>query len=124
MNDEIRHAVEGQELELYFQPQIDMISGAIIGAEALLRWNHRARGLLAPAAFLAALESHSLASQVGDWIVDEACRHVAIWRRSGLPSARVSVNLFAGQLRAGNLSHVVRDALRRHQLPPESLSSR
>lgn len=121
MNDEIRHAVEGQELELYFQPQIDMISGAIIGAEALLRWNHRARGLLAPAAFLAALESHSLASQVGDWIVDEACRHVAIWRRSGLPSARVSVNLFAGQLRAGNLSHVVRDALRRHQLPPESL---
>ncbi|MGE0282284.1 MAG: putative bifunctional diguanylate cyclase/phosphodiesterase [Rhizobiaceae bacterium] len=121
MNDEIRHAVEGQELELYFQPQIDMTSGAIIGAEALLRWNHHARGLLAPAAFLAALESHSLAPQVGDWIIDEACRHVAIWRRSGLLSARVSVNLFAGQLRAGNLVQVVRDALRRHQLPPESL---
>jgi len=121
MNDEIRHAVEGQELELYFQPQVDMTSGAIIGAEALLRWNHRARGLLAPATFLAALESHSLAPQVGDWIIDEACRHVAIWRRSGLKSARVSVNLFAGQLRAGNLAQVVRDALRRYQLPPESL---
>ncbi len=121
MNDEIRHAVEGQELELFFQPQIDMTSGAIIGAEALLRWNHRARGVLAPAAFLAALESHSLSAQVGDWIIDEACQHVATWRRSGLLSARVSVNLFAGQLRAGNLPDVVRDTLRRYQLPPESL---
>jgi len=121
INDEIRHAVEGRELQLYFQPQVDMASGAIIGAEALLRWNHRARGVLVPAAFLAALESHSLAPQVGDWIIDEACRHVAIWRRSGLPSARVSVNLFAGQLRAGNLVEVVRDALRRHQLSPEAL---
>jgi diguanylate cyclase (GGDEF)-like protein/PAS domain S-box-containing protein len=121
MNDEIRYAVEGRELELFFQPQIDMASGAIIGAEALLRWNHRARGVLAPAAFLAALESHSLAAQVGDWIIDDACRNVAVWRRAGLLSARVSVNLFAGQLRAGNLPGVVNDALRRHQLPPESL---
>ena len=121
MNDEIRHAVEDREFELYFQPQVDLNTGAIVGAEALLRWNHRTRGVLAPAAFLAALEAHTLSAQVGDWIIDEACRQVASWRRSRLPSARVSVNLFAGQLGAGNLPEIVRDALKRHKLPPESL---
>lgn len=121
MNDEIRHAVEGRELELYFQPQVDLNSGAIVGAEALLRWNHRTRGLLAPGAFLAALEAHTLSAQVGDWIIDEACRQVAAWRRSKLPSARVSVNLFAGQLGVGNLPEIIHAALKRHNLPPESL---
>ena len=121
MNAEIMHAVEGMELELHFQPQLDLASGAILGAEALLRWNHSERGQLAPPAFLSALEAHSLAPEVGDWILDEACRQLALWRRTHLPAARVSVNLFAGQLRAGNLLEVVRATLRRHDLPAESL---
>lgn len=120
MNEEIVHAVEGQELELHFQPQVDMESGAIVGGEALLRWRHSERGILAPATFLAALESHSLAPEVGEWILDEACRNAARWRRFGT-EARVSVNLFAGQLRGDDLADVVAATLRRHALPPESL---
>jgi len=121
MYDDIRRAVAEQELELHFQPQVTMPEGQVVGAEALLRWRHPKRGLLLPGAFLPALESHSLSTQVGDWIIDEACRQVAFWRRSGLPSARVSVNLFSGQLRAAGLPKLVMEALRRHNLPPESL---
>ena len=121
MNDEIRQAVRFGELELYYQPQVDLASGAVIGAEALLRWNHPMRGLLAPAAFLSALENHSLSGEVGNWIIDQACSEVAQWRSGPLPSARVAVNLFAGQLTEGNLPDIAHSALRRHNLPPEAL---
>ncbi|RJG43387.1 EAL domain-containing protein [Mesorhizobium sp. DCY119] len=121
MKDELLQAVSAGELVLHYQPQIDLESGAVFGAEALLRWNHPTRGLLFPATFLSVLESHSLALQVGCWILDEACRQAAEWRSTGLPEMRIAANLFSAQVNAGNLAQVVTETLDRHGLPPEAL---
>ncbi len=121
MKDELLQAVSAGELVLHYQPQIDLESGALFGAEALLRWNHPTRGLLLPATFLSVLESHSLALQVGCWILDEACRQAAEWRSSGLQDMRIAANLFSAQINAGNLAQVVTETLERHGLPPEAL---
>lgn len=121
MRDELLRAIGEGELVLHYQPQVNIDCGEIIGAEALLRWNHPTRGMLLPSAFLEALESHSLALQVGCWIIDEACRQAVAWRNMGLPGLRMSVNLFAAQVNAGNLADVVDEALERHGMPPEAL---
>ena len=121
LEDEVGQAAALGQLELHYQPQVDLRrGGALVGAEALLRWRHPVRGLLSPAAFLAALETGPLARVVGDWVIDEGCRQAAAWHRQGR-SLRVGVNLFAEQLGAGGLEGTVRDALARWALPPELL---
>ncbi|MBY8821615.1 putative bifunctional diguanylate cyclase/phosphodiesterase [Sphingomonas colocasiae] len=119
--DELRDAFKGRQFELHFQPQIGLADRRLIGAEALLRWRHPTRGLLYPQSFLSVLETHALAVEVGSWVIDEACRCLASWRRMGIPARRISVNLFAAQLRAGPLVDVINDALTRHELAPEDL---
>jgi diguanylate cyclase (GGDEF)-like protein/PAS domain S-box-containing protein len=114
--DELRYAFTDRQLELHFQPQISLATGRLIGAEALLRWRHPTRGLLYPMAFLPVLETHALAFEAGCWVLDEACRALAGWRRAGLPPIRMGVNLFAAQLRAGTLVEVIEGTLARHQL--------
>nr|WP_237182417.1 EAL domain-containing protein [Roseomonas marmotae] len=118
--EEIGRAAREGEFELHYQPQIRLADGALVGAEALLRWRHPLRGLLPPAAFLEALEASPQAVAVGDWIIDEACRQASEWRRAGL-ELRIGVNLFGGQLRAGDLAGRIGAALARRGLPPEAL---
>jgi diguanylate cyclase (GGDEF)-like protein/PAS domain S-box-containing protein len=118
---ELRRATDQGEWELFYQPQMRLDDGALIGAEALLRWRHPTRGLLTPAAFLGVLEGHPVAYEVGSWVVDEACRQLAAWRRSGWDVPRVSVNLFAAQFSAGTVEQVIRAALERHALHPDDL---
>jgi diguanylate cyclase (GGDEF)-like protein/PAS domain S-box-containing protein len=120
LEEEIGQAAERGEFVLHYQPQVHLADGRLIGAEALLRWRHPRRGLLAPAAFLEALESSRHAQDVGDWIIDEACRQAAEWRRAGL-SLRVGANLFSEQLRVGGLDAAVGAALARWDLPAEAL---
>ncbi|TXN25049.1 EAL domain-containing protein [Methylobacterium sp. WL9] len=119
--DRLRIAVELGELELHYQPQVDIETGRICGSEALIRWRHPERGLLLPGEFLPAIEASVLALSVGWWTIDEACRQTAAWRASGLPAARVAVNLFGAQLRAGTLDAVVAEALERHGLAPADI---
>lgn len=121
LSAELRMAFEAGELELFYQPQIRLRDGQVVGAEALLRWNHPQRGVIAPSAFLAVLETSALADAVGDWTIDEACRQLALWREQGVCIARVAVNLFTAQLRSGNLSGTVKAALSRHNLEPQQL---
>ncbi|KQO54546.1 diguanylate cyclase [Methylobacterium sp. Leaf85] len=121
LHDELTRAVERAELVLHYQPQVELDSGQVIGAEALLRWQHPTRGLLLPAAFIDALEAHPLAASIGRWIVDDACRQSALWRALGLPPLRVAVNLFGAHLRTGRLAREVIGALERHALPPSLL---
>lgn len=120
-DSELHRAFAQREFELYYQPQIRFADEKLVGAEALIRWRHPERGLLAPAAFLPALESSSLAADVGDWILDTACAQASDWRRSAAPGFRVGVNLFAAQFRSGDLYVKTLAALERHQLPPAAL---
>ncbi|MET0357157.1 MAG: EAL domain-containing protein, partial [Cellvibrio sp.] len=118
---ELHRAIDEGEFLLFYQPQIDLTYGTLTGAEALLRWHHPERGLLAPANFLTALEGGPLAATVGRWVLDEACSQAAYWRRHGAPSFRMGVNLIGAQFRVGDLYKEVMETLERHGLPPEAL---
>ncbi|SCM77632.1 putative signal transduction protein [uncultured Pleomorphomonas sp.] len=118
---EIHRAVKEGEFLLVYQPQIRLSDGALTGAEALIRWRHPIRGLLTPAAFLPALERGPLAATVGSWVLDEACAQAALWRRNGMETFRMGVNLFAAQLRGSDFATEVIDTLEKHGLPPSSL---
>nr|WP_294839460.1 EAL domain-containing protein [uncultured Methylotenera sp.] len=118
---ELHRAVDEGEFLLFYQPQVNLITGEISGAEALLRWYHPERGILSPIAFLPALERGTLAATVGTWVLDEACSQAAYWRRNGAPKLRMGVNLFGAQFHVGNLVHEVISALERHGLPPDAL---
>lgn len=118
---ELHRAVHEGEFVLFYQPQIRLDGGALTGAEALIRWQHPQRGLLAPAAFLQALESGPLAVTASLWVLDEACAQAARWRRAGAKDFRMGVNLCGAQFRAGRLVDEVVQALNRHGLPPQAL---
>lgn len=118
---EIHRAVKEGEFLLVYQPQVRLDDGSLTGAEALIRWRHPERGLLAPAAFLPALERGPLAATVGSWVLDQACAQAALWRRSGLRAFRMGVNLFSAQFLVGDLAAEVVEILDRHGLPPSSL---
>lgn len=118
---ELHRAVQTGEFVLFYQPQIRLADGALVGAEALIRWRHPQRGLLSPAAFLPALEQGPLAATTGEWILDEACAQAARWRRAGLTDFRMGVNLFGAQFRVGDLAANVMASLQRHGLPSHAL---
>ncbi|MFK5597657.1 putative bifunctional diguanylate cyclase/phosphodiesterase [Methylobacterium sp. HMF5984] len=121
LQDALLDGLAAGEVALHYQPQIELATGRLRGVEALIRWNHPTRGLLAPAEFLPAIEASTLATRFGQWCLDEACRQAAAWRKAGLPRIGVAVNLFDAQIRAGTLAEVVIQALARHRLPPEIL---
>ena len=118
---ELRQALGREELEVWYQPQICLATGALAGLEALLRWRHPKLGLLAPYAFLGVLAESVIAEEVGDWILEQACKAAGEWTRAGLADTRVAVNLFSAQLRSGRLFASVTSALERHQLAPAQL---
>ncbi|MEI7611280.1 MAG: EAL domain-containing protein [Betaproteobacteria bacterium] len=95
--EHIRHALSANEFVLYYQPKVNMRTGEIIGAEALIRWQHPVRGLLAPGLFLPVVENHPLAVDIGQWVIDTALTQMERWKTDGLQIA-VSVNVSARQL--------------------------
>lgn len=121
IRNSLRKALERGEFVLHYQPQIDLETMAVTGAEALLRWNHPVFGMVAPLRFIPIAEDSGLIVPIGDWVIEEACRQMAAWRREGLPPLTVAVNLSAVQFRRGNLEKVVRQALSASGLPPENL---
>ncbi|MCB8835839.1 bifunctional diguanylate cyclase/phosphodiesterase [Aurantimonas sp. VKM B-3413] len=118
---ELRLAYERGEFELFYQPQVRLADGALLGAEALLRWRHPTLGMLAPASFLPTLDAGPLAASVGNWVLTKACEQGAHWRRHGAPAFRVGVNLFGAQFRTDSLSERVRSVLVATGLPPTAL---
>jgi diguanylate cyclase (GGDEF)-like protein/PAS domain S-box-containing protein len=118
---ELRRACSNDEFILYFQPQMRASDGAVVGAEALLRWRHPQRGILAPGAFIDALAESPIALGLGRWIMQTACANAARWRAMDLPPIRVGVNLFPAQFHDGTLLKDVEAALLQHGLPPAAL---
>ena len=117
----LRLAIDRHELELNFQPVVDVSRGLLVGAEALLRWRNPEIGLVAPARFIPVLESSDLASEIGLWVLNAACGETRRWRDEGLGDLYVAVNVSARQLRDANLVASVERTLRRHRLPAEAL---
>ncbi len=118
---ELRSALEEQQLRLYFQPKIDMQSGIITGAEALLRWEHPTRGLVPPDEFIPLAEQSGLIIPIGIWVLREACRQTRIWHEKGHHPFQMAVNLSSMQFRRGDIVETVQKALEDHALTPESL---
>ena len=111
LGNDLRRALERGELLLYYQPQAEIASGEIVGAEALVRWQHPKLGLVPPADFIPLAEEIGLIGRLGDWVLNEACRQAVAWQRSGLPHIPVAVNLSALQLRSADFLDSVRRAL-------------
>jgi len=100
LENQLRRALEHGEFELHYQPKVELASGRLIGAEALLRWNDPRNGLTAPARFIPILEETGLIHEVGRWVIHTAIDDYLGWRAAGLPAVRVAVNLSPRQLRS------------------------
>jgi len=103
----LRRALEREEFVLYYQPKVDLVSGKIIGTEALLRWQSPELGLVLPGVFIGLLEETGLMLPVGEWVLRTACKQGALWVQSGFPSVRIAVNLSMLQFRQADLSGMV-----------------
>lgn len=114
----LRRALEQGEFRLYYQPQIDLAGGAVTGCEALIRWEHPELGILSPGRFIPVAEDSGLIVPTGEWVLREACRQAAAWRRAGLPDLVVAVNLSALQLKRGDIENSVSLALADSGLAP------
>ena len=115
---DLRHAIRDGQLELHYQPKVDIASGRVRSAEALLRWRHPQRGFVPPNVFIPIAEEGGLILSIGEWVLRQACSQMRAWLDSGLPPLRVSVNLSAKQFRHGDLTAVVCSALEDAQLQP------
>jgi len=117
---ELRQALEQGEFVLHYQPQLDLASGRLVGAEALVRWNHPERGLVPPGEFIPAAEANGLIRPLGAWVLREACRQATVWRERGWDLS-VAVNLSPVQLRHRQLLPLIGVALEAAGLEPARL---
>jgi diguanylate cyclase (GGDEF)-like protein/PAS domain S-box-containing protein len=121
LETDLRNAVIREEFVLYYQPKVSCASGRIVGAEALIRWNHPRRGLVPPDQFIPLLEETGLIVSVGRWVLETASRQALLWQQAGFDLPSVSVNLSARQLQSDTLLDDVAKTLAASGLPPASL---
>ncbi len=121
LDNSIHNALKNDEFELYYQPQVDILSGSIVGAEALLRWKHPQLGMVSPDRFIPLIEENGLIIPIGEWVLRTACNQNKSWQSSGLKPIKMSVNISAVQLRQENFVDCVSRILEETQLDPEYL---
>jgi diguanylate cyclase (GGDEF)-like protein/PAS domain S-box-containing protein len=117
----LRRGLERHEFILYYQPKINLRSGRIVGAEALIRWAHPTNGLVSPADFIPIAEASGLILPIGAWVLREACRQVVAWKHAGLPHTKIAVNVSALEFRAERFLDGVFNILAETGLDPASL---
>ncbi len=122
MESKLTQALERLEFQLYYQPQVNLITGRIIGAEALLRWKDPELGLVYPAKFISIAEETGLIIPIGEWVLRTACVQAKAWERSNRLPIRISVNLSARQFRQDNLVETVAQILQETQLSADVLA--
>ena len=116
MEAQLRRAMDRNEFVLHYQPRVDVASGHIVGAEALIRWQHPDKGLVQPLDFIPLVEDTGLVIPIGEWAIGEVCRQVAEWQASGLVPVSVAVNLAATHLRERRLPELVQRQMQHHGL--------
>jgi EAL domain-containing protein (putative c-di-GMP-specific phosphodiesterase class I) len=121
LENDLRHAIERDELVLNYQPLVEARTGRILGLEALVRWRHRERGLISPAQFIPLAEESGLIVPIGEWVLRTACAQCQLWRSNGLPHLKVAVNLSARQFREHGLDEMVTRIMQEVGLEPEAL---
>ncbi len=121
LEDDLRHALERNELTLLYQPQTELSSGRIVAAEALLRWQHPERGLILPDEFIPLAEQSGLILPIGEWVLRAACSSMQCWHDAGAPPLRIAVNLSARQFVQSSLIQTVTAALAESRLPARFL---
>jgi diguanylate cyclase (GGDEF)-like protein len=121
LDRELREALAGGQLELHYQPQLDLRTGRICAAEGLIRWRHPLRGLVKPQEFIPFAEASGLIEPIGQWVLGAACAQLRTWRKQALPLEYISVNVSARQLLKPGLATVVADMLQRNELAPGGL---
>ncbi len=121
LEQNLRKALQNDEFVLCYQPQIDMRTGAVIGAESLIRWHHPEKGMIPPNDFIPMAEESGLIVPIGAWVLYEACRQAKIWLDAGLPLHRMAVNIAGPQVSRGDLIALCREALDISGLHPEHL---
>lgn len=118
MESELRHATEREEFVVYYQPQIDLRTMGIVGAEALVRWRHPRQGLLGPAVFLAVAADSGLIRTIDEWVLRTVCRQSRVWQQRGLSPTRISINVSNSLFHGNTLVKAVEDTLRETGLSP------
>lgn len=119
LQSHLRYALERQELQVYYQPQVDLKTGEIVGAEALVRWHHPLRGLISPDKFIPIAEETGLIIPISKWVLKTACQQVKLWQNVGFPSLRVAVNLSSRQFSQLDLRYQLVQILMETGLQPE-----
>jgi diguanylate cyclase (GGDEF)-like protein len=117
----LRYALESSQFQIYYQPQVDLISGRIIGAEALIRWMHPEQGFISPGQFIPLAEQNGLIVPIGEWVLQTACQQLKKWQDAGLPPLRIAVNLSARQFNQPDLIDKIVNILASTKLEPQYL---
>ncbi|WP_439366498.1 EAL domain-containing protein [Bradyrhizobium sp. DASA03005] len=117
---ELALAADRREFELFYQPQVRLLDGSLVGAEALIRWRHPVRGYVSPAEFMPVVNTSALSERIANWVMESACRQARAWELSG-NDVRVAINLSPSQLQSGDLAHSVAALLEATGLTPSLL---
>jgi len=121
MEEELRQAIKDEQLCLHFQPKHSLRDGAVVGAEALLRWQHAERGWVAPAQFIPLAEESGLIVPLGEWVINEACRQLQQWQQKGLPVLRLAINISAEQVARSDVPNTTLKAIWKYGIRPQAL---
>lgn len=121
LESRLRNALEQGHLQLFYQPQIEIASGALVGCEVLMRWLDPVEGMISPARFIPVAETTGLIGPLGEWVLDQACRQVQTWHNQGLPDVSVAVNVSLHQFLLTDIAGYVRQALKASGLPAQRL---
>lgn len=117
----LRKGLERGEFKVYYQPQMDVISGQMIGVEALIRWQHPEWGNISPDEFIPLAEETGLIIPIGEWVLYEACHQNKIWQNTGYPPMRIAVNISSRQFQQNNLVEMISNTLKETELDPQYL---
>jgi diguanylate cyclase len=121
LETQLRRAIERHELVLHYQPKVELATGCVYGAEALLRWQHPELGLISPGRFIPIAEETGQIVEIGSWVIETACAQLARWRDEDGVAVRVAVNVARHSLVTGSFEDVVRSAIQRHRVQPGQL---